>query len=51
MNLYGEAWNCPMVTYGPGNSDFDHAPDERIELAEYERTISILEAVCDRFVF
>jgi LysW-gamma-L-lysine carboxypeptidase len=50
MNLYADAWDCPMVTYGPGDSDLDHAPDERIDLAEYERAIAVLEAVCETFV-
>ena len=47
MNLFAEGWNCPMVTYGPGDSNLDHAPDERIDLAEYDRTVSILEDVCE----
>ncbi|WP_152040731.1 [LysW]-lysine hydrolase [Salinigranum salinum] len=50
MNLYADAWDCPMVTYGPGNSDLDHTPDERIALAEYDRSIAILEAVCETLV-
>jgi acetylornithine deacetylase/succinyl-diaminopimelate desuccinylase-like protein len=48
--LYADTWDCPMVTYGPGDSDLDHAPDERIDLAEDERTIAILEAVCETLV-
>jgi LysW-gamma-L-lysine carboxypeptidase len=50
MNRYADAWNCPMVTYGPGDSDLGHAPDERLDLAEYERAIAVLEAVCETFV-
>ena len=50
MNLYAEVWDCPMVTYGPGDSDLDHAPDERIDLVEYDRAISILVDVCETFV-
>jgi len=34
MNLYAGAWDCPMATYGPGDSDLDHAPDERLSLDE-----------------
>ncbi|WP_227374853.1 [LysW]-lysine hydrolase [Haladaptatus halobius] len=44
-NLYAEAWDCPVVTYGPGDSSFDHTPDERIELAEFDRSISVLTDV------
>ncbi|SEW24744.1 [LysW]-lysine hydrolase [Natrinema salifodinae] len=45
MNLYAAAWDCPMVTYGPGNSALDHAPDERLSLPEYEQSIAVLERV------
>ena len=41
MNVY-QSWGCPMVTYGPGNSDLDHAPDERLSLAEFDRSITVL---------
>lgn len=45
MNIYAGAWNCPMVTYGPGNSDLDHAPDERLALSEFDQSVSVLERV------
>ncbi|MWV41528.1 [LysW]-lysine hydrolase [Natrialba sp. INN-245] len=45
MNIYAGAWDCPMVTYGPGNSELDHAPDERLSLAEFDRSVEILERV------
>ncbi len=45
MNLYAGVWDCPMVTYGPGNSDLDHAPDERLSLVEFDRSVEILERV------
>jgi len=34
-----------MVTYGPGNSDLDHAPDERLPLSEFDQSVSVLERV------
>lgn len=43
MNVYAESWNCPMATYGPGDSDLDHAPDERLDLAEFDRAVAVLE--------
>ncbi|WP_430504111.1 [LysW]-lysine hydrolase [Haloparvum sp. PAK95] len=46
MNLYAEVWDCPMVTYGPGDSDLDHAPDERLPLADLDRAVEVLTAVC-----
>jgi len=42
MNVVGPAWQCPIVAYGPGDSDLDHTPDEHIELDEYRRTITVL---------
>ncbi|MEM4781025.1 MAG: [LysW]-lysine hydrolase [Halalkalicoccus sp.] len=48
MNVYASAWDCPMVTYGPGDSELDHAPDERLDLGEYDRSIAVLREVTDR---
>ncbi|MFB6172845.1 MAG: [LysW]-lysine hydrolase [Haloarculaceae archaeon] len=48
MNVFARQWDCPMVTYGPGNSDLDHAPDERIDLDEFDRATHVLEDVCTR---
>ncbi len=42
MNLVGPAWNCPIVSYGPGDARFDHTPDEQIPLAEFERGVEVL---------
>ncbi|WP_050033278.1 [LysW]-lysine hydrolase [Halorubrum halophilum] len=46
MNLFAAAWDCPMVTYGPGDSDLDHAPDERLPLSELDRATAVLSDVC-----
>jgi LysW-gamma-L-lysine carboxypeptidase len=48
MNLFARDWDCPMVTYGPGDSDLDHAPNEHLELAEFDRAVDVLIAVCER---
>jgi LysW-gamma-L-lysine carboxypeptidase len=48
MNLYAEAWDCPIATYGPGDSDLDHAPDERLPLPELDRAVAVLQEVCQR---
>ncbi|OVE83538.1 [LysW]-lysine hydrolase [Natronolimnobius baerhuensis] len=45
MNIYAGAWDCPIATYGPGNSDLDHAPDERLSLSEFDQAVEILERV------
>uniref|UniRef100_UPI0024811731 [LysW]-lysine hydrolase n=1 Tax=Halorubrum sp. F4 TaxID=2989715 RepID=UPI0024811731 len=46
MNLFAAEWDCPMVTYGPGNSELDHAPDERLPLSELDRATTVLADVC-----
>jgi LysW-gamma-L-lysine carboxypeptidase len=48
MNVFASAWDCPMVTYGPGDSDLDHAPDERLPLSEYDRAVEVLIDACER---
>jgi LysW-gamma-L-lysine carboxypeptidase len=45
VNLYADAWDCPMAVYGPGDSALDHAPNEHLELAELDRSAAVLEAV------
>lgn len=48
MNLYADVWDCPMATYGPGDSSLDHTPNEHLPLAEFDRSVSVLHAVCER---
>jgi LysW-gamma-L-lysine carboxypeptidase len=48
MNVFASVWDCPMVTYGPGDSDLDHAPNEHLSLAEYDTSIEVLVDVCER---
>lgn len=47
MNLYAGAWDCPMATYGPGDSELDHAPNERIDLGDFDRSVAVLERVSE----
>ena len=42
MNILGPAWACPIVAYGPGDSDLDHTPDEHILVADYLRGVEVL---------
>lgn len=42
MNVVGPIWNCPIVAYGPGDSQLDHTPEEHIVLNEYQQAIDIL---------
>ncbi|WP_129114148.1 [LysW]-lysine hydrolase [Halegenticoccus tardaugens] len=48
MNIFAGEWDCPMATYGPGDSDLDHAPDEHLSLAEFDRSVAVLIDVCER---
>lgn len=43
MNIVAPAWGCPIAAYGPGDSALDHAPDERLDLGEFTRSIRVLE--------
>jgi LysW-gamma-L-lysine carboxypeptidase len=45
MTIVGPAWQCPMVTYGPGDAALDHTPEERISLEDYGRAIRVLRDV------
>ncbi|NHX36608.1 MULTISPECIES: [LysW]-lysine hydrolase [Halolamina] len=45
-NLYADAWDVPVVTYGPGDAELDHAPDERLPLAEFDRAVTVLTTAC-----
>jgi len=42
MNLAGLAWKCPIVAYGPGDSELDHTPDEHILIPEYLSAVQVL---------
>ncbi len=50
MNVYAQQWDCPMVTYGPGDSDLDHAPNEHIVLDEFDRAVAVLETATERLL-
>ncbi len=50
MNVYAKTWDCPMVTYGPGDSDLDHAPNEHLPLDEYDRSVAVLETATERLL-
>jgi LysW-gamma-L-lysine carboxypeptidase len=45
MNVVGPVWGCPMVAYGPGDSNLDHAPHEHIKVDEYLRAVRVLTHV------
>lgn len=43
MNVVGPAWGCPILAYGPGDSNLDHTPEEHVLIDEYLRAIDVLE--------
>ena len=44
LNIVAPVWGCPALVYGPGDSGFDHTPDERIRLDEYTQAVHALSA-------
>lgn len=47
MNTLAEFWNIPMATYGPGDSQLDHSPEEHTAISDYLNGISVLRAAID----
>ncbi len=43
MNTVAARWTCPIVAYGPGDSNLDHTPNEHLPLDEYDKAISTLK--------
>ena len=48
MNVVGPAWQCPIVAYGPGDSNLDHTPNEHVSLEEYWQAVLVLESALRR---
>lgn len=48
MNLVGPAWDCPIVAYGPGDSNLDHTANEHIEISEFLKGIDVLKATLQK---
>ncbi len=44
LNIVAPVWKCPAVVYGPGDSAFDHTPNEHINLDEYAKAVDVLSA-------
>lgn len=44
-NIVSESWECPIVVYGPGDSNLDHTPEEHIILNDFYKAVEILEGV------
>jgi [amino group carrier protein]-lysine/ornithine hydrolase len=42
MNVVGVKWRCPIVAYGPGDSNLDHTINEHVPLDEYAKAVETL---------
>ncbi len=47
MNILGPAWGCPILAYGPGDSNLDHTPEEHILVSEYLQGVEVLAKALD----
>jgi [amino group carrier protein]-lysine/ornithine hydrolase len=47
MNITCRA-GIPTIAYGPGDSALDHTPDESIEIADYKKSIAVLNGAVKR---
>jgi LysW-gamma-L-lysine carboxypeptidase len=45
MNVVAPLWGTPILAYGPGDSSFDHTPDEHILVSEYLKSVDVLSQV------
>ena len=43
MNVLGNQWNIPVVTYGPGDPHEAHTIDEKVSVDEYLKGIEVLK--------
>ena len=43
MNVIGNQWKIPVVTYGPGDPHEAHTIDEKVSIDEYLRGIEVLK--------
>ena len=44
MNVLGNQWKIPVVTYGPGDPHEAHTIDEKVSIQEYLKGIEIFKA-------
>jgi [amino group carrier protein]-lysine/ornithine hydrolase len=42
LNIVAPVWKCPAVVYGPGDSSFDHTPNEHIAFQDYLKSVRVL---------
>lgn len=48
-NVVAARWpDAQFAAYGPGDSSLDHTPDERVDLADIDQAVAILDGVLSR---
>lgn len=47
MNILTK-YKVPILTYGPGDSNLDHTPNEHIDLDDYVKSVNILKNVLEK---
>lgn len=47
MNVVGQRWTCPIIAYGPGDSNLDHTPNEHLPLEEYDKAVAVLQTLIE----
>jgi LysW-gamma-L-lysine carboxypeptidase len=50
LNIVAPLWKCPMLVYGPGDSNLDHTPDEYISLEDYMKSVLVLRKALEGLV-
>jgi len=47
-NVVAPSWSCDALAYGPGDAALDHTPEEQLNLAEFDRAVTVLDEVVQR---
>lgn len=47
-NVVAGAWDVPTLAYGPGDARLDHAPDEHLELADFDAAVDVVTTALGR---
>lgn len=50
MAPIGNAWQIPVISYGPGNPSLEHTPIESIDLSEFQQAINVIERFISIFL-
>jgi [amino group carrier protein]-lysine/ornithine hydrolase len=49
-NVVAQSWNCPIVIYGPGDSNLDHTAQEHIQLEDFLLSVEVVKDVIHHIV-